>query len=238
MSRKVKCLPYLIIQRVWNSEKTILILLALSLAVVFLKDYGNSFTIQLFLKDIIEMIVFAKETWFAIAVSLLSGIIVYFLTIVVPEVRKRKSLLVEIERTLLDLKTSFIDLATEMQIGDYKNPETCAKNAVNNVKKWCCRVSEYDDYNLNRFRSHFESLRTSFVRLTEYMLGYSSILSEKEIDMIIDIRQRKVSKRIVFLDGVDNCLNVDEISDFFKGIANLYNDVCIFHDKIVKSIYK
>ena len=235
---KTKSLPILIFQRLWEREKVIILLLILSLAIIIIKEYGSAFETQLFILRFVDCISNVQETINSIAISFLSGIIVYFLTIIIPEVRRARSLLVEIEQVFLNLETSFIDLAIELQLGDFEKPEECANRAVNLVTKFCDCKFEDGFYSLNLFRTHFESLGNSMNKLTEYLLGYSSVLSESEIDMIINIRQRKTSRRIAFLYGINNLLTIQEISDYFNDIAQLYKDICKLHENITKRIYK
>ena len=238
MSRKVKHLYELIILRVLDREILILFLFMISLIALLLNECVDSFDVHMCLKGIVDTIVSLKNVIVSLAISLIAGIIVYFLTVVVPEVRKRRSFLVEIEQTFLHLETSFLDLEVEMQLGDISKPHVFADNAVRSVKEWCHRLSENEEYNLSTFRCYFVSLSKSFNRLTEYLLGYSAVLSEKEINIIIEMRQRTVSNRIMYLYGVDNALSISEIQDYFKEIATLYNDVCTLHKTIEDSIYK
>ena len=137
------------------------------------------------------------------------------------------------------MESVFLDLAVEMQIGDMENPDECANNAVENVMKWSVPLSEGNKYyNLSIFRPYFKALSISFNKLTEYLLEYSSILSEQEINMIIDIRQNQVSKRILYLYGVENALTISEVHEYFKGIALLNKDIKTLHNRLSNRIYK
>ena len=238
MIHRIKSLPCLIIYRILDREKSISIFFILSLLIISINENVDSFTVFLFFKDIVDFITSIKDLLISLSVSLVSGIIVYFLTIVLPEERKKRLLYVEIEQTFLYLESSFIELATELQIGDYENPIICAKRAVTNVKKFCCKMSEDEEYSLGRYRKQFSDLAFSFNKFTDFLLGYSSIMSENEIYTIINIRHRKVSKRILFMDGVDNILNIQEIEEYFNDIAILYKDICSLHEAIQKKTYK
>ena len=230
MKEKMKSTKTLIWKRIWTRELWVTILFLISCldigAYEFLKAYDVLKSIET--NNLILSILL--KLFYALAVSYVPGVFVYFLTVVLPETKRSKPLLVEIEKSLQDIKDSFYSAM------EYINSDNAVEIALDDVKQY----GKYNDtfYSLQFMNKTLEKLYQSIERLTSNILSYSSALTQNELNIIIEIRHHKIARQMKFKDGVENVLNKDGVRSYFENMVNLYNEIIELHKSVGSRIYK
>ena len=198
MDKKLKSTFSFILSRILNREKMIVFLFLLSLILVIMKEYA---TIDGFCCCIIAFVRFlskANTLLENVAISYIAGIIVYFLTIILPETRRAKPVLIEIDKILCYLEDAFVTLSQDLQVGDWCNSKDSLDEIVNTVKHINKQKGEETFLSLDFCQSSLENLYKKFDELTSEALHHSSALTEDDLNTLVEIRQREVVKQLKY----------------------------------------
>lgn len=234
MDKKQKAICFFIKERLGNRDKWVLRGFLVSFVIIICEHIDR---ISFF--DFVGTVVpYLKEgtVLYTLAVSYLSGVIVYFLTIVLPETRKRKSILVEMGYILQELEDEFTSLRLEFSIEDWCLSDEAIESAVQIVKQHTKSNNKF--YNLNFCVKTLETLAQGFNNLTSVMLSYSPVLNEEELDNVIKIRRSGNAYLIKYKYGIENLMKESDVRNYFKKLAQLNKDVIQFHKIIKERIYK
>ena len=232
----MKPLGYLVLSRIWDRERCLLFCFIILVAIILIYNFAK---VDCFLKGIDLTILTVWENSkiiYDIALSCLGGIIIYFLTVVLVETKRSKFILVETESILKCLEDAFMDLSLDMDLGDINNVEVFTERGLNTVKNHG-RASE-SHYCLTYCSIRIYRLAREFEALTNSILQYSTILTQQELSLLIHIRQSKTASRLKNRYGVNHLLTECEVLDYFKGIAELYREVCNLRSLLSNRIYK
>lgn len=210
----------------------------LSLVVILLCSYGKVDGILKILNDSISFVCKGSSFFYTLTVSLISGIIVYFLTVTYPDVRKSKYVYVEILHSLEELQDDFKEFRWALSVNDWCTTKDEINNAVNLVKHYGHLFGNDTHYSLKFCEKLIFDFSGKLESLTINILAYTPYLTLKEMELLTIIRHQKITERIRYKDGVDNLLTESELHDYFKSISELNNQVNYLHDLIQKRTTK
>lgn len=239
MEDNLKSTQCLILERIKGRDKWVFICFIISILIII----GNEFMtpacilnfiaacIQDFTEAVISFLSKGNKIITELAVSYISGAFVYYLTVIVPEIRKNTSILIEVEKTLKHLIDELHELA-----GLNDNDNDDVDTLIEMVKQY----GKFNDtyYSLYFMRRHLETTYLAIEKVTSNVLSLSPALSQYEIDTLVDIRNRKITQQIKYKYGVDNLINEDELHRYSKNIAKLHNDITLLRESIRNRIYK
>lgn len=169
------------------------------------------------------------------AISYVSGFIMYFLTVIYAEVRRYRFLIVELNHALDCLRYVFMELAVELQIGDLLNTDKAVANAAIIVKHY--GRANNNHYCLKFCSSVLRKTAREFEKLTLFVLQNSTMLTEKELSMLTEIRNNKAAIKLKYQYGINELIGIDEVVVYFKHLSCLYKDVCKLQEHISNRIY-
>lgn len=217
-----------------NKDKWVIICFLVSIVIVICEHVDK----LSFLKFVESVVFYLNEgtILYTLATSYISGVIVYFLTVVIPEIRKRKAMLVEICYLLKELEDEFTSLRLELGIEDWHSSDEAIENAIQMVKHY--NKSNNDSYKLDFCIKILEKLAQDFDNLTSVILSYFSILNEDELDAIIKIKRSRNAYFIKYKDGIENVMNESTLRNYFKDLAQLHQNIIDLQEKIKNRIYK
>ena len=178
-----------------------------------------------------------KKLLYTFALSYVSGVIVYYLTVILPEAQRSKPILAEIENTLKFLIDEFDEFAQKLQIGDLNNVDEVAEKAFTEIQQYG-KTSE-NQYNLKFCKLYFIILAKELDHFVTISLEQSSVLTLDELNTIVfKIRKQKVSERLRCNYGIDNCLTAYDMKQYMKDIGLLYVEISQFRKKLRNRIYE
>lgn len=237
MKDKLKPTWYLILNRLWDREKCVLILFVIAIVIIMayelitadcVLEFADN--IHSFIETIISFLSKGKELLYALAISCVSGIFVYFLTVILPETRRSKPILVDVENSLKYLKDELHDVAEFVSLDD------ATEITIQYLKQHNKLDNEF--YNMNCSGRVIEEIHKSLEMHTSHILSYSSALSQSEIETLIDIKHRRISRLIRYKYEENELLNKKQIEDDFKEFVQLNNDIIKLHESVKNRIYK
>ena len=224
----------LIWKRFWTRDLWVSVCFLVSLLIIICEHIDK----WAFL-NFVETVVFYLEEGtilYTLAVSYISGVFVYFLTIVLPETRKNKSIYVEICCLLRELEDEFTSLRLDLEVEDWCSSDKAIDAAVQTVKYY--NKQDCGFYKLQFCSKILEDLAQTFDNLTSVIQLYFSILSKEELDAIVRIRRCKIAYMVKYKYGIENVLNENEVRNYFMELAQLNKDVAQLHKIMKKIIYK
>lgn len=236
MAYKVKSMWCLIFNRLWEREKRVLIWFIISIAIVVAYELITADCVlefadcHNFVETIISFLSKGKELFYALAISYISGVFVYFLTVILPETRRSKPILLEIEHTLKYLIDEFYE------IENFGNSTNAVNIAIEKTKHY----GKFNDlhYSLYYMCETLENIHISIEKLTSNVLTLSTALTNKELDTLIEIRHRKITRQIKYKYGVENLIDENELRCYFENMTKLHEDIVKLYENIKNRIYK
>lgn len=234
MEDKLKSKRRLILERIKGRDKWVFICFVISIIIITCEHIDKIS----FLEFVETVVSYLEEgtILYTLAVSYISGAIVYLLTIVIPETRKRQSLLVEMCYLLQELEDEFTSLRLKLDIEDWCSSDEAIESAVQTVKQY--NKSNNDFYKLDFCIKILEVLAQNFDNLTSVILSYFPILNEKELDAVIKIRRCGSAYLIKYKYGTENVMKENKVRNYFKELAQLNKDVKQLHKIIEEKTYK
>lgn len=230
MKENLKPTWRLILERIRKEEIWVIVLFLVAILIILAYNLLSEITVIGCLKVIVSFITNGKDLFYSLAISYVSGVIVYFLTVVLYETRKSKFILVDIEKTLKDLKYEFGSIA------NFDNPNDAVQNIIETVNLYGRFNEKY--YSLYFMDKALEKVFYEMEKLTLNVLSFSSALQAQEIDILVDIRSRQITKKIKNKYGVENLIDVHELYTYFEDMVKLYADINKLHGSIRNRIYK
>lgn len=231
-------LNVLICQRLLGRDSSVSIIFLMTVIITIFCEFIDAswiYTIANFLGSLPVFFNSHKEFFSSFVLSIITGFIVYFFTVILPETRRSRLLLVEIEQTFEKITSSFTELSIELQLADLQDGEKAAQNAVQNIRKYGNRLSE-NHYNLSIYKNSFRKLADSFNKLSTYLLNYSSIFSYKELEMIVNLRQMGATKKLLYGYGIEEAITETEIISYIKELSSLSIEISALHSAFNKRI--
>ena len=237
MEDKLKSTQCLILERIKGRDKWVFICFVISILIIIGYEFMTAACILNFIaaciQNFMEAVIFilskGKNLLYTLAVSYVSGVFVYYLTIIVPEVRRSKPILVEVEKTLKYL----IDYIHEEV--NFINSDDAVRVAMHYLER---QKLEDRTYILKCCNPILRKVHPLLDALTSHILSHSSALTQSELDTLIDIRHRRITYRIRYKYDMKERLYQEQVKDEIKEFVQLNKDIIEFHKKIKSRIYK
>ena len=237
MEDKLKSTWSLMFSRIWEREKWVFICFVMAILIIAAYEFTTARYILEIIETVICFLCKIKTIIYALTISYISGVIVYFLTVILPEAQRSKPILAEIENTLKFLIDEFVAFAQKLQIGDLNNIDEAAEKAFTDIQQFG-KTSE-NHYSLKYCELYFIILAKELDHFITISLDHSSVLTLNELNTIVfKIRKQKVSERLRCNYGIDNCLTACEMKQYMKDIGLLYVEISQFRKKLRNRIYK
>lgn len=227
----------LIILRLWTRERWLTISFLSAILVIVLSKYSDADWFKTLLSLTVDCITRTKEPICAISIGYISGVIVYFLTIILPETRRNIPVMIEISNILAQIKDSFLEFQLEdISVHSFENAELAVQDFVNIVKQYGKYNEQY--YGLCFCAPAMRKLSCKLEILTSQILNHSSALSENEINKLIEIRHCDITKKLSSNYGVDELLTESDLKVFFHDIIILDKNIEKFRKEFTHRVFK
>lgn len=235
--RNVKPALKLIWDRLWNKDKWLTWSIIISIAIILLCLFVNPCSFIRFLSDCICLVSEGEPFFYTLAVSCLTGLIVYLVTTIIPDVRISRTIYVEVVQQLKKLEDDFTDFKIIFGVGNWDEDKDAIKRAVDLVKLYNRPSNVY--YSLSFCKEVIEHLGIKIETLTGNVLTYTPYLAQKELDLLVDIRYRNITKKLIDNDGLErNLLSEENIRLFFSDLSLLNKDITTLKQWIEKRVYR
>lgn len=221
--KKYKCMFMLLFSRLWEREKWMIITLLFTVVIVIVCKYLEASWFKERLCFTVDCLQNSESIIYTLSISYISGVIVYLLTVVLPETKRSKPILSDIAYLLQDLQSEFTEMELELEIIDTDNIEEAISIEAGTVKK-VKRMSECH-YSLEHFKHVFDKLKNSSEDLTSKILNHSSVLTQSELKTMVDVRNKKTMKRLKYDFGIESPITECELYDYLKGLVMLSHDI-------------
>ena len=132
--KNVKSVSILIWNRLCHKDKWLTWSFIVSLVIILLSSFANLNSFLKYLGCCICFVCEGEPIYYTLAVSCLSGLFVYFVTVIIPEVRKSRAIYIEITQQLKKLEDDFIDLSLHFNIVNWCEKDNGIKMFVDIVK--------------------------------------------------------------------------------------------------------
>lgn len=236
MEDKLKSTFCLTWERMWRNEKWVWILFIIAIIIILAYHLLTAaYILNLVatcIQSLVEMGVFilskSKELLYTLAISYVSGIVVYYLTVLRPEIRKSKPILMEIEQSL---KYLIDDIYREF---DFINLDNAVDIAMRYIR--CCKKQE--DYNLHGVNPILKTIHQSLETTTAHVLSFPSAFSQSELETLVDIRHRRITRRIKSKYRENESLTQYQVETDVREFIKLNKDIIALHKQIRNRIYK
>lgn len=235
--RKVKSVSQLVLNRLLHKDKWLTISFIISIAIILLCAFADLDCILNVIGICICFVCEGEPIYYTLAISCISGLFVYFVTAIIPEIRVSRAIYVEITQQLTKLESDFLDFSLELQIGDLCSDNEVIKRAVNTVKFYNRQATKF--YSLAFCYESITKLTNKLENLTSNVLTYTPYLSKEELELLVDIRHRRITKQLFYKDGAEfNLLSECELERYFTDLALLNKDVIKLKKMIKDRTYK
>lgn len=229
MKEKQKSLYCFILERLWAREKFVTILFVIACFVIIEVDSPMMIRYILELLGVDTSSLFQKDSFLCVlSISYISGVLVYFLTILLPEAQRSKPILIEVENSLRYLKD---ELYSIIEFINSENSVDIAMHYIEQQKKFDSEF--FDMYGGNQI---LDKIHQALETLTLHVLSHSSVLYQSELETLVDIRHRSISRRIRFKYEENEILCKKQVKDEFDKLVQLNKDIINLHDNIKKRI--
>ena len=224
-------------QRILDREKGMFIWFIIAIIVIIACNFLTAACIMKiacciynYIEGAIPFLSKVKGILYTLAASYVSGVFVYYLTVLSPETRRSKPILVDVENSLRYLKDELHDVVKFVS----------SDNAVEITIQYLKQHNKLDNgfYNMNCSGRVLEEIHKSLETHTSHILSHSSTLSQSELETLIDIKHRRISRRIRYKYEINELLNAQQIKNDFKEFIQLNNDIIKLHERIKTRIYK
>lgn len=237
MEKVIKPTFNLAIARLWERERLLLMMTVTVIVVGILYNLMSADLIFSIFNNVVYVLQKTKNVINDVIISLFTGFVVYLLTIVLPETRKCKPILKEIDYLLKD----FVDAFTELKIEEIGIRVDASKEE--NINRATELVKLYGGYTGGYYSLHFcaptlRKLYGTIDEITTLVLNNSVALTKEEVGFLVDVRNKKITRCLKYQYGVYNLLTEDEIRKFFEQLLQMEEDIKNFHFSFKKRIYK
>lgn len=213
--------------RILHKEIALIIILILSIFTAIICEYGSKTWILYQFETVLDLIQSGKNIFSALSIGFITGVIIYIVSVVFPEVRRSVSLCIEIDQTFKKIEDSFIEFGLQLQLGNWDNRETFVDNFIKILHE--TKQAHEDFLILSPIGKPIEQLSKSLNKNSMHLLDFQSIFDTKELEFIMKLRHHSTTKVLACDEDLLNLRNESEIKTYVEDIMDLREDYKKIH---------
>lgn len=197
----------------------------------------NLIGIQDSLNTVLEFLYNHRSAIDGWAYSYIAGVLVYYLTVVLPEAKRGQALLPSICERIRYIEDTFSELSRCLCYGDWSEDHSLLKNAIVQLKQYGKTESDnYYKFDYCFFILHYAV--SEIDKYTDFILQLHEVLPAKDLKNILDVKYCSVLDKIRS-EAIRNTLfNEDDAKEFLEELREENMKIKTIHKRIYNKIYK